>query len=111
MLRSLARLPAMLALALWPAAAGSQPPARPVVAHPLDPQAAVPAASAPAGLRRYRPALTPEAGGWREANDTVARIGGWKTYLREAQAPEPAASMSARPARPASNPEHRHGRP
>ena len=25
---------------------------------------------------------------WREANDTVARIGGWRVYSREAQAPE-----------------------
>lgn len=87
-------------------------------ADPLDPQASVPAARPPEALRRYRPASTPDAGGWREANEQVARIGGWKTYLREAQAPEaPAASPAAPPARPASAPAagprqpggHQHG--
>ncbi|TFZ05002.1 hypothetical protein [Ramlibacter rhizophilus] len=28
---------------------------------------------------------------WKESNDTVGRIGGWRAYAREAQAPEPAA--------------------
>ena len=56
---------------------------------PLDPAAHVPAL-------HYRSPLTPARGaergkplGWREANDTVARIGGWRTFAREAQA-EPA---------------------
>ena len=32
---------------------------------------------------------------WREANDTVARIGGWRVYSREAQAPEVATPAPA----------------
>jgi hypothetical protein len=35
---------------------------------------------------------------WREANDAVARIGGWRTYAREAQQPEPAPAGAAAPA-------------
>ena len=31
-------------------------------------------------------------GSWREANDNVGRIGGWRTYLREAQQPDAPAS-------------------
>jgi hypothetical protein len=27
--------------------------------------------------------------GWRQANDTVSRIGGWRVYAREAQQPDP----------------------
>jgi len=64
----------------------SSPDARPARPDPLDPGAHVPAL-------QYRPSLTPARGaesgkllGWREANDTVARIGGWRTYAREAQA-------------------------
>jgi hypothetical protein len=78
---------------------------------PLDPRARVPAPRPPEALRRYRPATTPEVGSWREANDTVARVGGWKAYLREAQQPESAASAaSAAAPAPVSAPirEHRH---
>ena len=32
---------------------------------------------------------------WHEANDTVARIGGWRVYAREAQAPEVATPTPA----------------
>lgn len=54
-------------------------------------------ANAPAGtlplrfdsvLSRYKPMTDQKLGSWREANDTVTRIGGWRTYLKEAQAPE-----------------------
>jgi hypothetical protein len=33
-------------------------------------------------------------GPWREVNDTVQRVGGWRAYAREAAAPSPAASAS-----------------
>lgn len=39
-------------------------------------------------LSRYKPMTDQKLGSWREANDTVTRIGGWRTYLKEAQAPE-----------------------
>jgi hypothetical protein len=73
--------------------AATRTPPRP---DPLDARAAVPAAS-------YRSALTARepqrndapALGWREANERVERIGGWRAYAREANAPEPAASTPA----------------
>ncbi len=75
----------------------AQPAPRAAKPDPLNPQAAVPAlvhASAFAAYRRYADAA-PIA--WKEANDTVARIGGWRAYAREAaeplpEAPAPAAS-------------------
>lgn len=83
---------------------------------PLNPKADVPPPRTPAALRSYRPATTPEPGQWREANDNVARIGGWKTYLREAQQPDSAppparaASAPAPPAASAPRPTgHHHG--
>ena len=47
-------------------------------------------------LSRYQPMNDQKLGSWREANDTVARIGGWRTYLKESQSPD-AASPSATP--------------
>jgi len=38
----------------------------------------------------YRRHAEAEPIGWREANDTVARIGGWRAYAREAAAASPA---------------------
>jgi hypothetical protein len=51
-------------------------------------------------------------GSWREANDTVNRIGGWRAYAREAKPPEsppPAANGTAAavaPAKPAAGHGH-----
>ena len=39
-------------------------------------------------LSRYKPITDQKLGSWREANDTVTRIGGWRSYLKEAQAPD-----------------------
>jgi hypothetical protein len=69
-------------------------------AQPKDPLAAsapVPAAVYVSPLRAYRSAHEVPLGDWRAANDNVARIGGWRTYLREAHRPEPAAAESAAP--------------
>lgn len=69
--------------------------------------AAVPAAkpapykSAFEGHRRFD---DQKVQGWREANDNVGRIGGWRAYAREA-AGEEAASP---PANPASMPHDAH---
>lgn len=65
------------------------------------------------GYQPYaEPALTP----WRESNDTVGRIGGWRVYAREAQeaqrvlpsgtAPASPPAVPASPAAPAAG--HRH---
>jgi hypothetical protein len=56
------------------------------------------------GYQRYRDEpLLP----WRQANDTVGRIGGWQAYAREAQGASTPASAASSPA-PAA-PAHDHG--
>lgn len=70
-----------------PLHAASPPPAP----DPADPQATVPATVWHSALTRFRPGSDADARVWRDANDEVARIGGWRTYLREALAPEPSA--------------------
>lgn len=70
--------------------------AAPPPADPADPKAPVPELRPPSALAGYRRLADPPPLTWREANDRVTRIGGWRSYLREAQAPEPAASGAAR---------------
>lgn len=92
MFRFLNRWPLQLAaLAIFATAADAQtgatssPPTR--AADPTQAQTDVPAAShrsAFVGYRRYAEAAPT---GWKDANDTVARIGGWRAYAREAAAP------------------------
>ena len=104
-------------LLAWPAVAGAQTPARP---GPLDAQAATPPLVYRSALANYRKlaAESPPVA-WRDANDTVERVGGWRALAREANAPEPAASAptpapapaasaprATRPAPPP--PQHRH---
>lgn len=88
---------ALLAVAPWlQAPAHAQGTAgRTERADPLDPQARVPAATHQSPLAGYRRLGDDKPLPWREANDTVTRIGGWRAYAREAQQPEPAASAPA----------------
>ncbi|MGL6111140.1 MAG: hypothetical protein ACRC2B_13685 [Rubrivivax sp.] len=70
---------------------------------PLNAQARVPALSYESSFARYRRLSDDKALSWRDANDTVMRIGGWRAYAREAQDPVsvgPAAS-TATPLKPA----------
>ena len=39
-------------------------------------------------LSRYKPMTDQKLGSWREANDTVTKVGGWRSYLKESQAPD-----------------------
>ena len=73
-------------------AAMTKPP--PQVATPNAPTPSAPAAADTADalnfasvLSRYKPMTDQKLGSWRDANDTVTRIGGWRAYLKEAQAP------------------------
>jgi hypothetical protein len=69
-----------------------------VLAQPLAPLAAdapVPPAQHCSSLARYRSHRDTAVIPWVEANETVARIGGWRSYQREAGAAAPAASASA----------------
>ena len=69
---------------------------------PLDPTAQVPAVRYVSPFVQLRRAGDDQPLAWREANDAVARIGGWRVYAREAQQPDPATAQS--PAAPAQAP-------
>lgn len=83
-IRLIAALPACLLAALAQAQA---PAPRP---DPTDPGARVPAQSYRSPFADYKPLGETTVGDWRAANDEVGRIGGWRAYAREAQAPSPA---------------------
>ena len=59
---------------------------------PLDAKASVPALSYRSSFARYRAFGDDKPLSWREANEAVARTGGWRVYAREAQQPEAAPS-------------------
>lgn len=42
----------------------------------------------------YQPFADAAVAPWRESNDTVGRIGGWRAYAREAQGEAPASAPS-----------------
>lgn len=89
-----------------PLAQAQGAPTRPERADPLDAQARVPAVTHASALASYRRLGEDQRIDWKSANETVNRIGGWKTYLREAQQSEPAAPAT----KPAPSPggQHRH---
>ncbi|TDP63102.1 hypothetical protein DES47_105102 [Roseateles toxinivorans] len=72
--------------------------ARSVRPDPLDPGAKVPALRYRSAFDGYRPNAEVEVGAWKDANDTVHRIGGWRAYAREASQADAAASPPANPA-------------
>jgi len=93
----------------------SHPATRPLLAAAClagvaaTPLAAEPAPSVPvyrSVFAKYQPLRDDAAIPWRDANDTVNRIGGWRPYAREAQqaplaAGTPPAITPATPATPA----------
>ena len=68
------------------------PSARP---DPSDARAPVPSVQHRSALTGYRGLTDVPAVPWRDANDTVARIGGWRSYAREASAAQAPASAPA----------------
>lgn len=84
----------LLLLALPSAGAAadtSAAPGRPARPDPVDAHADVPPVAYRSAFSGYQP-LADGKVGWKEANDEVGRIGGWRTYAREANAPEPSSS-------------------
>ena len=79
----------------------AQPAAKAARPDPLDPKVSVPAPSYVSSFARYRLLGDEKPVPWRDANDTVTRIGGWRVYAREAQQPDPAAAAPAAFAAPA----------
>jgi hypothetical protein len=90
-------LAALLAAATLPLAVVAEPAprARP---DPADPTAAVPSATYASSLARYRRHAEQPVRSWRDANETVNRIGGWRAYAREAASPQPPQSTAPAPA-------------
>ena len=87
-------LPALLSLVALTAEAQSTTKAsRP---DPLDPKASVPTLSYESSFAQYRRLSDEKLISWRDANDTVTRIGGWRVYAREAQQPDPAPAPTAK---------------
>lgn len=106
-----------LCAALAASASGATIVAAQSLPDPADPAARVPAASYRSAFEGYRPMADAPVSDWREANDAVAKAGGWRALAREAQAPDekPAApSQKAAPAKPAAGGNgmhHQHGMP
>lgn len=95
------RLPWLAALAVACALPAAAQPAK-ARPDPADPQASAPPLSHRSALADYRKAAADApATAWRDANDAVERIGGWRAYAREAAASAPAASAPAPSAAPA----------
>ena len=76
-------------------AAQAQPAAKTASPDPLDPKASVPALSYVSSFSQYRLLGDEKPVSWRDANDTVTRIGGWRVYAREAQQADPAPAAPA----------------
>lgn len=75
-------------------------------ASPLDAHADVPAVVYESAFARYRLHIDEKRRPWKEANDEVGRIGGWRAYAREAAqddavtAPDPKAAVTDPPVAP-----------
>jgi hypothetical protein len=82
-------VPLAVPVAVLSAAAPGMAQPRP---DPLDATVSVPALTYRSSLGSFRALGDDKSVPWKEANDTTARIGGWRAYAREARAPAPAAS-------------------
>lgn len=83
------------------------------ILDPGDPKAAVPPVNYTSAFRRYRQNAEVELGVWRDLNDNVGRVGGWRVYGREASPdaaipPQPAGQGKAEGVQPATKPAHGH---
>jgi hypothetical protein len=48
-------------------------------------------------FEHYQPYKEQKISGWKDANDEVGRIGGWRTYLKEANEPTPSSTAPTNP--------------
>lgn len=88
-------VPAVLAAALSASAAFAQP-------VPTSAPASVVNQAAPLGfssaMEGYKPYTDDAVTNWKAANDSVAQIGGWRAYAKEAAAAPEAAMPASKPA-------------
>lgn len=89
-------LVAVAAVAATTVGCTSLPPA-PVGPNPADPAAVSPPVGYRAVFGGYQSYIDQPVGNWREANDAVGRIGGWREYAREVDATPGAPSPGAPP--------------
>lgn len=96
---------ACLVLLVLPASAWAELP------DPLDAQAATPAVHYQSPLKTYQGFSEQPLHDWREANELVGRIGGWRTYAQEPYAEEVSTQQPTEPAveLPAKPMEQHHG--
>ena len=64
-------------------------------------QEAAPSSTYRSAWSGYRPFADEKVTSWKDANDEVRRIGGWRTYLRESQGAQPSGSAGAASTAPA----------
>jgi hypothetical protein len=96
--------------ALWLAFVSTTTCAAALAQQPATPSAS--AASAPTPYRSafegYQPFAEQKLVPWKEANDTVGKIGGWRAYAREANEAAGKSTPPSAPAAPASPSGHKH---
>ncbi len=99
----LALLPALASLTVSAQTAPSIPAASPAQSQ---------ATPAPyrSSLEDYRSYSDEKLTPWKQANDTVGKVGGWRAYAKEAQGPQ-APGSQAPGTGGASNPHAGHGKP
>lgn len=73
-------------IAAWPGTAWAT--------DPTQADAPVPPLRHESALRHYRALGPATPTSWQQANERVNRIGGWRTYTREAHAPEGASEVA-----------------
>jgi hypothetical protein len=72
-----------------------------------DPRVTVPPLVYSSVLQGYRPNVEVEVGSWKDANNNVGRIGGWRVYAKEARQPDavvPGAGAASAPTVPDAKP-------
>ena len=57
-------------------------------AQPATTVLPVPVAGSPSAFEGYKPYTDDPMGNWKAANDSVAKIGGWREYAKQAQQPD-----------------------
>jgi hypothetical protein len=93
-------LPRLVCLALLAASAGVWAG----LPDPLDAEATTPALDYQSPLSAYQGLADQPLQGWREANELVGRIGGWRTYAQEPWEQPAAADAPSAP-----SPHSQHG--
>lgn len=84
-------------------ALASSPVPSPAV-DPLDARSPVPRLSLRSSLSDYRLHKDAAVGPWRQLNDTVRDVGGWKTYARLSQEPDGAEDVKSSQGVPTGSP-------